>query len=104
MDDPNSAVPVADVGIAWTEADGLLLQRDSLLCRSGKELAPAERGECEHPVAIGRDHGLEFGNGLLASRHRVDAARRVRELRAGELRERIPPSRHTAKLTAAFAG
>ena len=60
-------IPNADQLIAGAEANGLLVKRDCLLYRPGQELAPAERGYRERPVAIERDRRLEFGNRLLES-------------------------------------
>ena len=67
MDKSNSAVPVADIRIARTEADRLLLGGDCLLYRSGVELTLAQSEECEDPIAIQREHHLVFGNGLRIS-------------------------------------
>ena len=39
---PDPEVPIADIGIARAEADGLLLERDRLVDRPGKQLAPAK--------------------------------------------------------------
>ena len=64
MPGPDPAIEKADLGIAGTEPDGLLLGRDQLLDRPGHELAPAEMGVCVGPVAVERDHRLVFGNGL----------------------------------------
>src|SRR5262249_53552434 len=64
---PNYKVENADRGIAWTDANSLLLQRYHLVYGPGCELALGECGYCEHPVAIKREHRLVFGNGLLGS-------------------------------------
>jgi hypothetical protein len=42
MHPPNPVIPIADVAIAGTKADGLLLERDHLLYRPGEELAPGK--------------------------------------------------------------
>ena len=79
---PDPAVKQADLGIAGTEPDGLLLGRDKLLDRPGHELAPAEMGVCVGPVAVKRDHRLVFGNGLVIS------VLRAQHLGFGEMRGR----------------
>src|SRR5215472_12564091 len=53
--------------IPRAQADALLVKWDELLYRPGQKLAPTERGYGDHPVAIGRNCRLEFGNSLLAS-------------------------------------
>jgi len=82
MHEPNPVVINADIWIAGTEAEGLLLQRYHLLNRPNEELALAEGGYCEHPVAIEREHCLVFGNGLLES------ALSAQNLAFREMRER----------------
>src|SRR5215813_11623409 len=65
MDHANPLIPNTDQVIAGAEADGLLVKRDRLLDQPDLELAPAERGYCEQPVAIGGDRRLVFGDSLF---------------------------------------
>src|SRR4029077_20559364 len=64
---PDPEIVKADLGIARTEPDGLLLGRDKLLYQPGHELAPAKMGVCVGPVAVERDGCLVFENGLVVS-------------------------------------
>src|SRR5579862_1086764 len=59
------AVKEADLGVAGTEPNGLLLRRDQLLDRPGHEPAPPEVGVGVGPVAVERDYRLVFGNCLV---------------------------------------
>ena len=96
MHAPDPAIEKADLGIARTEPDGLLLGRDQLLDRPGHELAPAEMGVCVGPVAVERDDGLVFGNGLVVS------VLRTQHLAFGETRERAARRRGEGSLGQVF--
>src|SRR5436190_23895852 len=67
MSGSDPAEKQADLGIAGTKPDRLLLRWDQLLDRPGHEVAPAEMGVCVGPVAVERDHGFVFGNSLAVS-------------------------------------
>jgi hypothetical protein len=49
---PNPSIPIVDGGLARAKADGSLDDRDHLLYRPGQEFAPADRGYCEHQIAV----------------------------------------------------
>src|SRR5262249_26186302 len=85
MRDPNPDIPVDDVGIAGTEADSLLRERDRLVYRTRHDLANAKTGECAKRVAVEREHRLVFGNGFLVSPVQTQqiALRVVRDWAAG---------------------
>src|SRR2546423_41556 len=65
MRQANAAIVKADLGIAGTEPDGLLLGGDNLLYRPRKELAPAKMGIWIRPVAVESDGRLILENGLV---------------------------------------
>src|SRR5215472_776230 len=93
---PDPAIEKADLGIAGTEPDGLLLGWDQRLDRSGHELAPAEVGIGVGPVAVERDDGLVFEYGLVV------AVLRAQHLALGETRERAARRRGQGSLCQAF--
>src|SRR6516225_8693263 len=67
MHEPNAVIPSADVGIAGTEADGVLQERDYLFDGPCVELAPANGRQCVYMVAVEGNHRLVFGDGLSRS-------------------------------------
>src|SRR2546430_14853013 len=71
MSGSDPAEKQADLGIAGTKPDRLLLGWDQLLDRPGHEVAPAEMGVCVGPVAVERDHGFVFRNRLAESVQRA---------------------------------
>ena len=92
MREPDPDIEKTDLGIAGTEPDGLFLGRDERLDRPGHELAPAEMGVCVGPVAVERDDGLVFGNGLVVS------VLRAQHLAFGEMCERAAGRRGQGSL------
>src|SRR4029453_4993757 len=58
----NSRIKQSDLGIAWTETDGLLLSRDQRIQCARHEFAPAEMRVGVGPVAIECKHGFVLGN------------------------------------------
>jgi hypothetical protein len=81
---PDPGIPIADVGIARTEANSLLLGWNHGFYPTGVELGQAEMGDCSHPVAVERDRHLVFWNRLLES------LLRAQHLALGEMRKRAP--------------
>src|SRR5947207_15867492 len=67
MSGSDPAEKQADLGIAGTKPDRLLLGWDQLLVRPGHKVAPAEMGVCVGPVAVERDRGFVFRNSLAVS-------------------------------------
>src|SRR5262249_8074312 len=65
MRTPDPAIEKADLWIAGTEPDGLILGWNQRLNRPGHEIAPAKMGVCVGPVAVERDDGLVFEDGLV---------------------------------------
>jgi hypothetical protein len=84
---PDPEIPNADVGIAGTKANGLLLERDRLLYRPDVDLASTDMGYCARPIAIGRERRLVFADRLLAP------TRGAQELAFGPMRKRAPGRR-----------
>src|SRR5260221_12003841 len=67
MHEPNSIIPIGDVGIAGTETDSLLDERDHLCYRPDHELAATDSRYCKHEVAVESERRLVFANRLLIS-------------------------------------
>src|SRR3984893_16293796 len=80
---PDPEIPKADVAIAGTEADGLLLEQDRLLYRPDVDFASADMAYCACPIAIGRERHLVFADRLPAPAHGAQ------ELTFGKMRKRV---------------
>jgi hypothetical protein len=64
MDIADVFVPDPELGITGAEPDRLLNERNGLFDRADLKLALAEGEVCVNAVAIGRQNGLVFGDGL----------------------------------------
>ena len=67
MHQPDLLIPISQGSIAGAEPDGLLDERDRVVYRPGEELALGQGVDCEHVVAIEREHRLVLGNSLRES-------------------------------------
>src|SRR5215467_1608081 len=76
---PDPEIKKPDLRIARAEPDGSFLRRNKLRYRPGHELAPSEMGVCVGPVAVERDDGLVFEDGLAV------AVLRAQHLAFGEM-------------------
>src|SRR5882757_6494904 len=59
---PNPEIPKTNAWISWTEANGALLGRDSLVYLPDEDFAPAGIRYRVHRVAVEVEHRFVFGN------------------------------------------
>src|SRR5215471_11822407 len=78
----NTVINNGDLGISGAKTNGVLHERDYFLYGARHQLAVAESEQRPYGVAIEREHGLVFGNGLVIS------ALRAQHLAAGEMYNR----------------
>src|ERR1700757_157715 len=81
---PDPEIPEADLRIAGTEADRLLLGGDSLLYRPDEDLAAANGSKRPDVVRIVREYALIFGDRFL------QMALHAQHVTSSKMRNRVP--------------